>query len=278
MISATASMSASTGSEAGHQVVERVGQRGPYGRGQVRVDLRRAHAPMAEDLLNDPETYPGFMQMGPVRMSERVHAGTFGHPTLPPRTTKRTLQTAVRDRPTLVREAVLEPATRGSREEPLARPMGAPVVAQPREERRRQRHVAVAAALAVNVQQHPATVDVGDLDPRAFEQPQAARVDRRQALAVDADAHQSEYLPHLVAAEHGGQPRRRRGPHEAERRPGWCSVCSYRNRIAHNAIVAVVRATCFSFTKYRKYWRNCSSVSCAGLAWKCSAGWRTAAT
>jgi hypothetical protein len=52
---------------------------------------------------------------------------------------------------------------------------------------------------------------------------------------------------------------------------GWCSVCSYRNRIAHNAMVALGRATCFSFAKYRKYWRNCSSVSCAGLMWKCSA-------
>jgi hypothetical protein len=34
---------------------------------------------------------------------------------------------------------------------------------------------------------------------------------------------------------------------------GWCNVCSYRNRIAHNAMVAVVRATCFSFVKSKKY-------------------------
>src|SRR5438128_11217310 len=85
MISATASMSASMGSEAGHQVVERVGQRGPHGRGQVRIDLRRTHAPVAEDLLNDPETHPRFMEVGPVRISQGVHAGAFGHPALPPR-------------------------------------------------------------------------------------------------------------------------------------------------------------------------------------------------
>ena len=72
MISATASMSASTGSEAGHEVVERVRQRGPHGRRQVRVDLRRADAPVAENFLNHSETHPGFMQMGPGRMSQRI--------------------------------------------------------------------------------------------------------------------------------------------------------------------------------------------------------------
>jgi len=40
----------------------------------------------------------------------------------------------------------------------------------------------------------------------------------RRSLIVDP--HQPEHLPHLVAAEHRGQPRRRRGSHEAERRPG----------------------------------------------------------
>src|SRR5207244_3851928 len=108
-------------------VVEWVGQRGPHGRRQVRVDLRRADAPVAEDFLNHPQTHARFMEVGPVRMSQGVYAGAFGDPTLAPRATKRTLQTAARDRPALVREAVLKPATRGSREEPLARPMGAPV-------------------------------------------------------------------------------------------------------------------------------------------------------
>jgi hypothetical protein len=183
-MSATASMSASTGSEAGHEVGERVGQRGPHGRGQVRVDLRRADAPVAENLLNDPQTHARFMEVGPVRMAQRVDAGAFGNPALPPRTTKRALQTAARDRPTLVREAVLKTTTRRGREEPLARPMGAPVVAQAWQEGRRERYKAVAGPLAVNVEQHPPTVDVGNLDPRTFEQPQATGVDRRQALAV----------------------------------------------------------------------------------------------
>jgi len=75
MISATASMRPSARSEVAQEVVERVGQRGPHGRGQVRVDLRRAHAPVAENVLNHPQTHPGFMEVGSVRMSQRVHAG-----------------------------------------------------------------------------------------------------------------------------------------------------------------------------------------------------------
>ncbi len=86
-----------------------------------------------------------------------------------------------RDGPAPMRQTVREAVARRGREEPLARPMGPPVVAQSREERRRQRDVAIAVPLAVHVQQHPAAVDLGDLDPRVFEQPAAARVDRRQA-------------------------------------------------------------------------------------------------
>lgn len=88
----------------------------------MRIDLCRAHTAVAEDFLNDPETHPRFMQMGTVRVPQRVHAGAFGEPTLAPRATKRTLETAARDRPTLVRQAVPEPPTRRGWEEPLRRP------------------------------------------------------------------------------------------------------------------------------------------------------------
>lgn len=131
----------------------------------------RTSPPVRGAASDDPETHPRFMEVSPVRMSERVCAGTFGHPALPPRTSKRALQTAARDRPALVREAVLKATTRRGREEPLARRMGPPVVAQAREEGRGQRHIAVAGPLAVKVEQHPATVNIGNLDLRAFEPP-----------------------------------------------------------------------------------------------------------
>ena len=69
MISATSSMPASDRSEAVHQVVERIGQRGLHVPGQVCVNLGRAQAAVAEDLLNDPQIDPGFQQVGRVRMT-----------------------------------------------------------------------------------------------------------------------------------------------------------------------------------------------------------------
>jgi hypothetical protein len=48
-------------SEVLHQLIQRVGQRGSNLAGEMRVDLGRAQAPVAEDLLDDPETNPGFV-------------------------------------------------------------------------------------------------------------------------------------------------------------------------------------------------------------------------
>ena len=52
--------------EAGHQVGEGVGPCGPHGRREVRGDLRRADASVAEDFLNHSQTHARFMQVGPV--------------------------------------------------------------------------------------------------------------------------------------------------------------------------------------------------------------------
>jgi hypothetical protein len=48
-------------SEVLHQLVQRVGQCGANFAREMRVDLGRAQAPVAEDLLDDPETDPGFV-------------------------------------------------------------------------------------------------------------------------------------------------------------------------------------------------------------------------
>jgi len=43
-----------------HQLVQRVGQRGSHFAGEMRVDLRRPRAAMAEGVLNDPQIDTGF--------------------------------------------------------------------------------------------------------------------------------------------------------------------------------------------------------------------------
>ena len=58
MISATSSMSASR-SEAVHELVERIGQRRLHVRREMGVELGRAQALVAEDLLDEPRTHAG---------------------------------------------------------------------------------------------------------------------------------------------------------------------------------------------------------------------------
>ena len=211
-------------------------------------------------------------------MAQRVDRGVFGDAALEDRATERTLETAARDGPALVGQAMPQAAARRGREQPLARAMGAPIVAQPREDGRGQGHVAIPFTFAVNVQQHPPAVDIGDLEPRAFEQPQSAGVDGGQALAVTGIRTSARTRRTSSRLSTAGN--RVDGAGRTNRSVGQdCfSVCSYRNRIPHRAIVAVVRATFFSLVKYKKYWRSCSSVRDAGLTRKCAASWRTAAT
>ena len=175
---------------------------------------------MTEDLLDQAQAHPGGVEVRRVRMAQRVHRRVFGDPALEDRAPERTLETAARDGPALVGQAVTQAVARRGRDQPLARAMGAPIVAQPREDRRGQGDVAIPFAFAVNVEQHPPAVDIGDLAPRALEQSQSTGIDRGQALAVDRDPHQGEHPPNLVAAEHRRPPRRGRGAHEPERRPG----------------------------------------------------------
>src|SRR3990167_4557074 len=65
-------------------------------------------------------------------VAQRVHAGAFGHPAPPPRATKGTLETAARDGSAMMRQTVRKTAACRGWEEPLARLMGAPIVAPSR--------------------------------------------------------------------------------------------------------------------------------------------------
>ena len=68
MISATSSMPASR-SEAVHEVVERIGQRGLHVGRQMRVDLGRPQALVAEDRLDEAQTHARGVEVRGVRMT-----------------------------------------------------------------------------------------------------------------------------------------------------------------------------------------------------------------
>src|SRR5205823_4342094 len=92
-------------------------------------------------------------------------------------------------------------ASRDRGKEPEGIAMGAPVVAEQRERGIRDRHVAILAALAMDVQELPLAIDIGDLEANALREPEATGVDRGEADAVDGDADAGENPPDLVAAQ-----------------------------------------------------------------------------
>lgn len=79
----------------------------------------------------------------------------------------------------------------------------------------RQRDVAVALSLPVNVQHQARTVDGRHLKSGALQQPQSAAVDGRQASTVDRNADQGQHESHFLTAENNGQLEFTRRPDEA---------------------------------------------------------------
>ncbi len=156
---------------------------------------------VAEALLNDPQVDAGFQQVGRVRMAQRVHMRALVKAALPDRPAKGALQTAARDRPPVMGEAVGEPVSRRRGKEPGRRAMGPPVGAEHRQEGRGERHVPVLIALAANVQDEAGAVDLGHLQTRPFQQAQPARVDRRQTNPVDRDPDRRQDAADLVTTQ-----------------------------------------------------------------------------
>jgi hypothetical protein len=99
-------------------------------------------------------------------------------------------------------------------------------------------------ALAVDVQHHARSVDVGDLQPCPFQQTKSAGVDRGQTDAIDQDA------AHLLAAQ---DHRELLLPGVDGQNATWASHAaefpSWKNLISHGAIVALARATFFSLAR-----------------------------
>ena len=81
-MSATSNMSdLRLGSEISHQLVERRGEGGPHRARQMGVEGRGARTAMAQVVLNQAQVNARFQQVGGVRMSQRVHMGSFGEAT-----------------------------------------------------------------------------------------------------------------------------------------------------------------------------------------------------
>lgn len=70
--------------------------------------------------------------------------------------------------------------------------MRAPVIAQPGKSHHGKRDVTILSSFAVNVQEHPVAVDIGNLQARAFKKAQATRVYRDEAGAVDGKPDTAE--------------------------------------------------------------------------------------
>ena len=94
------------------------------------------------------------------------------------------------------------------REQPRARMADLPVAAQKSQQRRRKRHVAILATLAlIDVDRHTFAVDVGDFQPRDFRDAQTRRIDSTQEGSVLVVAHGAKKSVHLLdARDHGKFP------------------------------------------------------------------------
>ena len=117
-MSATSSMRTSgEGSEALHELVERIGQGGPHLARQMGIELCSARAAVPQVFLDDPQVDAGFQQVGGVGMAQSVNVRTFDDAAALQRRSERTLQTAAGDRAAVVGEAMLQAVTGGRGEQ-----------------------------------------------------------------------------------------------------------------------------------------------------------------
>lgn len=97
--------------------------------------------------------------------------------------------------------------------------MGSPVISKPRKSHDGKRDVTILASFAVNEQQQPVAVDIGDLQPRPFEKAQATGVDRDEAGAVDGKADTVENAVDFIAGKNDGEFLLALGADEVEQVP-----------------------------------------------------------
>ena len=156
--------------------------------------------------------------------------------------------------------------------------MRAPVVAEQREGGRGERDVAVVTALSGHMDEQAGTVHLGHLEAGAFREPQATGIDGDETDPVDGKAHEGEDAPDLLATEDDGQRVRLRRTHQRQARERLAERVLDEDLMPHSAMVTVARAACWTWVRWRKYWRRSSSVTRSGDLWTCRASWRMAWT
>jgi len=207
------------GSEALHQAVDGIAGGLVDLLGEVGVDLGGSDAGMAEVDLDDAGIRVVFEQVSRVGMSQGVHVSALVNATELEGAAEGALEAGAGDGAGAGRDEVARPTPEVSGEQPLGRAMGAPVLSEDVEGLDGQGDVAVLAGLAVDVKEHPAAVDVGDLKVSAFKQPQAAGVDGDQTGAVDGQANAVQDPLDLLAAQNHGELVLALGADEAEQLP-----------------------------------------------------------
>jgi len=172
--------------------------------GQVRVNDGGDRALVAEVDLDLAKVLALLQQMRRIRMAQGVDvrllfdaAGLEGQPEGP-------LQRGAAQRPGSGACALAAVPLGG--EEQCGMAMRFPLLAQEQQRAFGQRDIAVLVALAAaDVQEHAFRIDIADLEPHAFAQPQAAGIDGGQAHAVIQRGHQGQKAAHLVGGENDRQ-------------------------------------------------------------------------
>ena len=174
---------------------------------------------MTEVGLDEAEVHTVLQEMGGIGMPQAVHVRPLGDAALEEGAPEGGLETAAGNGAGSFGNEVASAASDGSWEEPLRGAVGAPVFAQAGEGGGRDGDVAVAAALAVDVQEHAVGLDIGDGKAGPFEEPQTAGVDRDETGAVNRQAHAAEDAPDLLATQNDGKRLLPRGARETEQCP-----------------------------------------------------------
>ena len=131
---------------------------------------------MPESLLDQAQVEAVFEEVGGIGVAQGVDVSAFVDATLLYGSAEGGLQARSRDRAGAIRNEVLRATPNVGGKDPLRGAVGAPVLAEEFQGIHGQRDVAILSALAVDVEQHAVTVDIGDGEPGAFEEPQPAGV------------------------------------------------------------------------------------------------------
>ena len=165
--------------------------------GQVQVAHGRADGVVPKPALDDGQRDPGLEQLAGIAMAKGMNpAGLADAGTV--------LGALVDARGRLTAHRAVQ---RSGGKQPALRPVTAPVLAQMRQQPRRERDVAVLAPLALlDTQTHPGGVDIGDLQSTELAGTQPRRVGGHQHCTMAQVGGDGEQAHQLLVNEQLGQP------------------------------------------------------------------------